>query len=170
MAEPERPAPVSWPVAAVVGLVVALAASWWWTREEPAPPPRAPVAAAEHPAPAPTAPAPARPAIPLAEPGAPLVVEPSGRIAIAHDALPSDGPLVVHLRLGEPSADDRPRPVRIAAADGRVQELQGALDADRGAALLELDPAWLTPGVYLVEVKTTERSHIPLRRYVLEVR
>ena len=33
-----------------------------------------------------------------------------------------------------------------------------------------LDPEWLQPGRYLIEIRTAEKIHFPLRRYVLEVR
>jgi hypothetical protein len=37
-------------------------------------------------------------------------------------------------------------------------------------ATLELDPSWLLPGSYFVELQTTERSAFPVRRYAIEVR
>ena len=41
----------------------------------------------------------------------------------------------------------------------------------RGTTLVDVDTGWLRPsGRYLIEVKTLERSHFPLRRYALEVR
>ncbi len=50
-------------------------------------------------------------------------------------------------------------------------EIRGALhEADRRSARFELQADWLSPGRYIIEMKTTERTHFPLRRYVLEVR
>ena len=85
-----------------------------------------------------------------------------------HIAKPERGELLVGVF---PSADDEPRPVRLIGPDGRVLETVGALDTDdRRSARVEIDPAFLRPGRYVVEMKTTERSHFPLRRYALEVR
>jgi hypothetical protein len=77
----------------------------------------------------------------------------------------------VSLGLAEPSADDEPRPVRlISQPDHRILEVSGALESGRTAATIEVDPGYLEPGTYLVEVQTTERSHLPLRRYFIVVR
>ena len=54
---------------------------------------------------------------------------------------------------------------------GRALDLLAAVEVDgRMSARLEVEPGWLLPGSYLVELRTTERSHFPLRRYPLEVR
>ena len=79
--------------------------------------------------------------------------------------------MVLRLVLGEPSRSEEPRPVRVLSLDSRVFEGQGILGSDLADARFEIDPAFLaTPGRYIVEVKTTEQSHFPLRRYALEVR
>jgi hypothetical protein len=79
--------------------------------------------------------------------------------------------LVVHLLLPEPPDGDDPHAVRVLAPDGRQLETRApVLGGDRRGVALELDPAWLAPGRYIVEVKTTEKIHFPLRRYVIEVR
>jgi hypothetical protein len=41
---------------------------------------------------------------------------------------------------------------------------------DRGEVRVEIENGWLSPGRYLIEIETTEKSHLALRRYVLEVR
>jgi len=158
------------PLAAAVGVALAIAGGWWWTRGA-APEPAAPPERSEAQAPAsegPPAAGPEAAAVTGAE-DAPTLVS-GTTLALERDALPADGPLVVHLDLGEPSADAEPRPVRVYATDGRRLELSGRLDASRRKARVDLDPAFLAPGRYLVEVKTTEESHFPLRRYVIEVR
>jgi hypothetical protein len=95
--------------------------------------------------------------------GATLTVDRAG--------LPSGRPLVLALELGVPSADLEPRPVRVIAPDGRLLETSGPVDPeDRLTTSLSIDPDWLTPGRYIVEVKTTERAHFPLRRYAIEVK
>lgn len=80
-------------------------------------------------------------------------------------------PLVVYLLLPEPPDGADPHAVRVLAPDGRQLETRApVLGGDRRGVALELDPAWLRPGRYLVELETTEKTHFPLRRYVVEVR
>jgi hypothetical protein len=79
-------------------------------------------------------------------------------------------PLAVRLVLGEPSRTAEPLVGHIYAADGRVLELEGVLGDDRLDARVEIDSSFLTPGRYLVDVKTTEATHFPIRRYVLDVK
>ena len=99
-----------------------------------------------------------------------LRIESSGTVEIAAAELVPGRPVVLHLVLGEPSKTDEPRPVRILAFDGARQfEGQGSLDSDRSEASFSVDPSFLAPGRYVVEVKTTELTHFPLRRYVVEV-
>ena len=91
-------------------------------------------------------------------------------IEIDSKSLEPGRPVVVRLDLGVPSRTDEPRPVRLLGPSGFVREGQGALGEGRGSARYEIDAAWLTPGRYVIEVKTTEQSHFPIRRYALEVR
>ena len=43
--------------------------------------------------------------------------------------------------------------------------------ADRTRARIDLPPDALNrPGRYIIEIETTEKSHIPLRRFAIEVR
>ncbi len=92
-------------------------------------------------------------------------------LEIARASLSTDEPVVVNLLLPEPSRTSEPLAVRVLAFDGRTLETRGALhEADRRSARFELQADWLSPGRYIIEMKTTERSHFPLRRYALEVR
>jgi hypothetical protein len=96
---------------------------------------------------------------------------PNGRLVLDATPLADGRPLTVHFALPEPSRDGEPRPVRlISQPDHRILELDGALSEDRTTAAVEIDPTYLRPGVYLVEVRTTELSHFPLRRYGIVVR
>ena len=115
------------------------------------------------------------PALPPEPVRAPTVsdhsIESGGTLELEAASLPQGRPLVLALRLGEPSQILGPRPVRVIAPDGRLLHATGRVDPeDRLTASLEIDPAWLIPGRYIVEVKTTERSHFALRRYAIEVR
>ena len=140
----------------------------------PAPEPREPVrepsaASGPAPVPVPAGSSPAGESTPR-EPGDMSVA--SGKVLpIALADLAPGEPVVVTLLLGVPSAGRAPRPTRLIAPDGRQLQLGAELAfEDRSRARLSIDPAWLTPGRYLVEVKTTEATHFPLRRYVLDVR
>jgi hypothetical protein len=170
MSEPD-PAPkhraIPWPLAFAAGVVLAVVAGYLLPSgdDEGAAPPvaalpeRATNPVAQPPAAPPAAPDPAQP------------VDPSTTIQLSRDKFPESGPVSVSLRLHEPSADATPRPVRIVSVrDQRVLETEGRLDDARSAATIEVDPEWLQPGPYLVEVKTTESSPLPLRRYVIVVR
>ncbi len=96
---------------------------------------------------------------------------PSRTLELSRADFPSDGPVRVTLGLAEPSANAEPRPVRLVSQpDHRILQLAGALEADRRAATIEVDPGYLQPGTYLVEMKTTERGVFPLRRYFIIVR
>jgi hypothetical protein len=100
-----------------------------------------------------------------------LVLRSGATLEIARASLSSDEPVIVNLLLPEPSRTSEPLAVRVLAFDGRTLETRGALhEADRRSARFELQADWLSPGRYIIEMKTTERTHFPLRRYALEVR
>ena len=145
-------------IAALVGFAVA---HWMWPERAAAPPP--PAAA---PAATPSA------AVPQPASSDELRVASGETIAIESSTIDPSRPVVLHLVLGVPSATDEPRPVRILdAEDGtRNLEAKAVLESGRSEARFEIDPSFLHPGRYIVEVKTTEAFVLPLRRYVLEVR
>ncbi len=66
---------------------------------------------------------------------------------------------------------ETPRPVRVVSGDGRAIDVIAAREID-GEQLfaLEIDSSALTPGPYLIEIKSAERSPLQLRRFVFEVR
>jgi hypothetical protein len=148
-------------VAALVGFAIA---HWMWPARGPAPAPTPRAAPAQ----APSAPTPA----PQPATSDELRVASGETVAIEASTLQPGRPVVLHLVLGEPSRTDEPRPVRILdAEDGtRNLEAKAVLEDGRSEARFEIDPAFLHPGRYIVEVKTTEAAVLPLRRYVLEVR
>ena len=149
-------------IALVLVLAGALAAfALWATRQEqPAPPvPEPPPAAVIPPAPVEIPPLPEQPRI---ESGATLWID--------SRKLDRSKPLTVELVLSEPSRTDEPLAVRFLVDNGAPHVGTGLLSTDRTSARFEIDPAWLEPGRYVVEVKTTEQSHFPLRRYAIEVR
>jgi len=87
-------------------------------------------------------------------------------------AIPADEPVTVDLTL--PFAIDESTDVvgsRILRVDRRPPvELDGVVHGTaRRTIRLEVPAGWLVPGGYLIEVKTTEKSHMPLRRFALEI-
>ena len=93
-------------------------------------------------------------------------------MSVAVQDLPTERPLALNLLLpaASPSADALP--ARIVAMDGsRELKLPDAVVAnDRGKVQLQIESGWLSPGRYRIEIKTTEPSHLALRRYLLEIR
>jgi hypothetical protein len=96
---------------------------------------------------------------------------PAETLELARADFPAEGPVRVALWLPEPSTDAEPRPVRIFSQnDQRGLQTQGILDASRTRVSVELDPEWLQPAIYFVEVQTTERLPLAVRRYAIVVR
>jgi hypothetical protein len=105
----------------------------------------------------------------ITSPSEPLA--PFATLALSRERFPAEGPVSLSLQLPEPSADAEPRPVTLLSIqDQRVYTTQGRLDDGRTTATIEVPADFLRPGTYLVQLKTTERTHFPLRRYVVEVR
>jgi hypothetical protein len=151
--------------AAAIGLAV-------WRLDAPAPmPPEAPAAqAAPEPIATPTTPE-ATPELPLEPSAASYRIAERGRIAISSATFEPGVPVALDLDLPDDVRGVDARPVRIAAVDGRLLRTTASLLAEPGSGVrLELEPDWLLPGRYLIEVTTAEKVHFPTRRYVLEVR
>ena len=115
------------------------------------------------------------PITPRASGAAGWSIEPAETIAIDGADLPSEGTVAVDLVLGAASADARPLEGRILSMDesrdNRVRELMASVVGDeRETARIQIPAEFLTRDLYLIEIKTTEKSHFPLRRYRLEVR
>lgn len=170
-------------VALLAGLLAVAVATWWRLPAEPAARP-GPDARPGPPAPAAASPRPDGPSPPGAadQPGsvpptaapdaaAPLRVAAGSHARVAVDALPSGSPLALVLELEDEARGDGSRDVRLVSEDGRKLVLSASPLAGRDAGLrLEIDPDFLAPGRYLIEVQTTDPHPLHLRRYVLEVR
>jgi hypothetical protein len=77
----------------------------------------------------------------------------------------------VDLLLPDPIEGDEPLGFRIVSPDGRRLEGQASPGGDdRRRARVQIEPGWLSQGRYLVELRTREKSHFPIRRFVLDVR
>ncbi len=91
-------------------------------------------------------------------------------LEIPVSSLPAGEP--VFLSLGLPTSPAGSLPVRVLAADGRILEITGVVyEDDPTRVSVEIEAGWLdSPGRYIVELKTNERTHFPLRRYAIEMR
>ena len=91
-------------------------------------------------------------------------------LSLSRSEVPATG-LVVELEV--PVAASRGAawlPGRVIAEDRRTVEIVARIDpALPGRVRVEIPPGFLSAGRYVIEVKTTERTHLPLRRYVLEI-
>lgn len=85
-------------------------------------------------------------------------------------ALPTDAPASIDLVLPITIEGAEVLAARILAEGREPLILEGAVRGpNREVVRLEVPPGWIEPGSYLIEVKTTERSHFPLRRFALIV-
>ena len=99
------------------------------------------------------------------------ILEAGSEVGVLLEELPRDRPARFAVFIPVPSTDSEPRPVRLIASDSRTLKVWAPMvGAERMHATFEVHPGWLEPGRYIVEVKTTERTHFPLRRYVFNVR
>ena len=105
-------------------------------------------------------------------PGSSFTLASGERVEISAASLRGGDPLVLNLRLPAPPRGVELLSVRVMSEDGRVLELDAAVGkADRAIATVEIAGAWLaSTGRYMVELRTLEPSHFPIRRYVVEVR
>ena len=101
------------------------------------------------------------PAVPLAT-GATLVVE--------RALLRPGEPLQLDLELPDVAGGIDVLSARMLSEASEETALEVRV-ADAGTSVqVSIDAAALPPGRYLIEIKTSERTHFPLRRYVLEIR
>jgi hypothetical protein len=125
---------------------------------------------APEPAPANRIPAPTE-AAKAANPSLEKPLAPFATLNLSRADFPASGTVTVKVDLGAPSADDKPRTVRMfSQTDQRGILTDARLDETRTVGTIQLDPNFLQPGEYFVEVTTTERSAFPVRRYAIVVR
>ncbi len=91
-------------------------------------------------------------------------------LSLSRSEVPATG-LVVELELPvAPSPGAASLPGRVIDEDRRTVEIVARIDpALPGWVRVEIPPGFLSAGRYVIEVETTERTHLPLRRYVLEI-
>jgi hypothetical protein len=162
-------------IAGLLALAVALAVYWALARGLGGPGgPQAP------PAPEPAASRAADPAVPAAPPEAPAPtrgvrapaerIADQGRLRVTREALREGDVLALGLALPDALRGDGPRPVKVVDVTGRVLEASALpVDGSGSGLRLEIDPEWLRPGRYMIQVETEGGAPLRLRRYVLEV-
>lgn len=93
-----------------------------------------------------------------------------GRLHLIRSELPKQGPLNVVLSLPDEARGAGLRTARIVSTDGRRIDTTASALAGTGTGVeIEIDPAFLTPGLYMIEIETAETTPLALRRYVIEV-
>ncbi len=100
-----------------------------------------------------------------------VVIEDKGRLKVVLASLQEGEVAAVGLAMPDDARGDAPLETRVIdATRERVIDLEAIPISGEGAGVrLEIDPEWLEPGQYLIQVRTAEKSHFPVRRYVLEV-
>jgi hypothetical protein len=107
---------------------------------------------------------------PTGPPAPALRIPEGGRLSLEAASLPEGEPLALGLDLGDEARGATPRPVVIVSTDGRRSEAFAVPTAGRGSGVrLELEPGFLAPGRYMLQVTTAEKIPLHFRRYVLEV-
>ena len=113
----------------------------------------------------------ATPAPPSAALAPALRIAAHGRLTLDVDEFPDEGPVTLNLDLSDEARGGGDRTVRVISEDGRrIDTTVRPLSGGGSGVLLEIDPGFLSPGRYLIEVDTEEKHPLQLRRYVLEVR
>jgi hypothetical protein len=165
----DRERPVGRWMLVVAGLLLAGALLWFLAGRGPTSPspssPSDPGPTAAAPEPVPTPASPARVALPAQR------IAEHGRLTVEREALREGDVLAIGLGMPDDARGDGERPVTVVDVEGRVLRTTAAAVDGTGSGLrLELDPDWLLPGRYMIEVATAEPRPMALRRYVLEVR
>ena len=94
-----------------------------------------------------------------------------GRLALDSSALPDEGPLILALELTDEARSSGEQAVRVISADGRRMDTTSSPLPGAGSGVrLEIDPGFLSPGRYMIEIDTEDKHPLQIRRYVLELR
>ena len=94
-----------------------------------------------------------------------------GRLTLDVAALPATGPLTLDLELPDDARGSGERAVRVISTDRRRTDTTASPLPGAGSGVrLELDPDFLSPGRYMIEIDTDDKHPLQIRRYVLELR
>jgi hypothetical protein len=98
------------------------------------------------------------------------IIPDNGRLRVTREELREGDVLAIGLAMPDEARGEAPRRIKVADVSGRAMEGRGvAIDGAGNGLRLEVDPNWLRPGRYLIQVETAEQKPLALRRYVLEV-
>ena len=91
--------------------------------------------------------------------------------SISAQDLTSGSPLVLDLLLPAtlPSADALPARIISMDGNGELKLPDAVVATDGNRVRVQIESGWLSPGNYQIEIQVSERSHLDLRRYLLEV-
>lgn len=107
---------------------------------------------------------------PPALPEPDYLISESGRLEISAESLAEGEMLTLGLALSDDARAADALEVRVISLDGRVLDISALPLSGEGTGVqLAIDAGWLQPGSYMIQIKTTEKSALPLRRYVLVV-
>ncbi len=100
------------------------------------------------------------------------VITDKGRLTVVLADLAEGEVAAVGLDMPDDVRGEGPRPTKIVdVSRQRMLELEAQPISGSGTGVrLEIDPEWLEPGQYMIQVDTAPTTHFPVRRYVLEVR
>ena len=116
--------------------------------------------------PAATSPVPA----PIGVPAPKVRIGAGGRLVTSAEALRDGEVLALGLSMPDVSRGSSPREVKIVGVDGRLLDLQAQPIEGAGKGVrIDVDPEWLQPGRYMIQVETADPGPLALRRYVLEI-
>ncbi len=99
-----------------------------------------------------------------------IAVEPSGRLTLSRAEVNAHPAFVLKLGATDESRGEGERKTKVISTDGRVLDTVALPYPGEGTGMrLEIDPAWLEPNSYLIQVATAEPRPLALHRYFLEV-
>jgi hypothetical protein len=86
--------------------------------------------------------------------------------------LPTERPLVLNLLLPAalPSAEALSARIISIGGSGELELPDAVVATDHDQVRVKIESGWLSLGRYQIEIQTTERSQLALRRYPLEIR
>jgi hypothetical protein len=154
-------------IAAIAAAAATIGVGLWLAgQREPAAIPQQPAAS-----PTPTPAAPTAPPVPAGAPAPAQRIPEHGRLAVELGSLREGGVFALGLEMPDAARGNGERPVKVIDVEGRVFETTAAAVEGSDTGLrIEIDPGWLRPGRYMIQVATAEQHPLAIRRYVLEVR
>ena len=99
-----------------------------------------------------------------------LRVTENGRLTTTLSELRDGDGYALGLDMPDAARGEGVRDVKVVDVRGRVLELKGEPVDGAGTGLrIDIDPGFLEPGRYMIQVMTAEATPLPVRRYVLQI-